>query len=136
MYHLAPKWKWPICGVEKTYQLVPKRDPTNSEVVETYQLAPKWDWLIWHVKRTCQVMPKKDGPIWGVTKTYHRDLGFMKVKSLLAWTISGFSSQILTIHRTSGEGRRSFIPLYHFHLLTNIDTFICNFAYEMNITYF
>ena len=32
-------------------------------------------------------MPKKDGPIWNVTKTYHRDLGFMKVKSLLAWAI-------------------------------------------------
>ena len=34
----------------------------------------------------------------------------------------GFSSQTLTIHRTAGEGRRpSFIPLYHFHPLTNIE---------------
>ena len=33
----------------------------------------------------------------------------------------GFSSQTLTIHRTAGEGRGpSFIPLYHFDLLTNI----------------
>ena len=30
------------------------------------------------------------------------------------------------VHRTAGEGRRpSFIPLYHFHPLTNIETFIC-----------
>ena len=43
----------------------------------------------------------------------------------------------LTIHRTAGEGRGpSFIPLYHFHPLTNIETFICNFACEMTMTYF
>ena len=30
----------------------------------------------------------------------------------------------------------SFIPLYHFHPLTNIQTFICNFAREMTITHF
>ena len=29
-----------------------------------------------------------------------------------------------------------FTPLYHFHLLTNIETFICNFACEMTIKYF
>ena len=49
----------------------------------------------------------------------------------------GFLSQTLTIHRTAGEGRGpSFIPFYHFHPLTNIQTFICNFACEMTITYF
>ena len=49
----------------------------------------------------------------------------------------GFISQTLTTHRTAGEGRGpSFIPLYHFHPLTNIQTFICNFACEMTITYF
>ena len=49
----------------------------------------------------------------------------------------GVSSQTLTIHRTAGEERGpSFIPLYHFHPLTNIETFICNFACEMTITYF
>ena len=49
----------------------------------------------------------------------------------------GFLSQALTIHRTAGEGRGpSFTPLYHFHPLTNIETFICNFACEMTITYF
>ena len=45
--------------------------------------------------------------------------------------------QTLTIHRTAGEGRvLSFFPLYHFHPLTNIHTFICNFAFKMSITYF
>ena len=35
-----------------------------------------------------------------------------------------------------GKGRDHLIPLYHFHQLTNIQTFICNFAREMTITYF
>ena len=36
-----------------------------------------------------------------------------------------FLSQTLTTHRTAGEGRGpSFIPLYHFHPLMNIQTFI------------
>ena len=48
----------------------------------------------------------------------------------------GFLSQTLTIHRTAVEGRGpSFIPHYHFHLLTNIQTFICNFGCEMTIKY-
>ena len=39
----------------------------------------------------------------------------------------GFLSRTLTIHRTAREGRGpSFIPLYHFHPLMNIETFICN----------
>ena len=50
--------------------------------------------------------------------------------------LSGFSSQTLTIHRTAGKGRGPSIPLYHFHPLTNIETFICNFACEMTIKYF
>ena len=36
----------------------------------------------------------------------------------------------------TGQQEPSVIPLYHFHSLTNIHTFICNFAYEMTITYF
>ena len=45
-----------------------------------------------------------------------------------------FLLQGLMIHRTAGEGRGpSFIPLYHFHLLTNIQVFICTFACEMTI---
>ena len=48
-----------------------------------------------------------------------------------------FSSETLTINRKAGEGRGpSFIPLYHFHPLTNFETFICNFACEMTIMYF
>ena len=48
-----------------------------------------------------------------------------------------FLSQTLATHRTAGEGRGPSInPLYHFHPLTNIQTFICNFACEMTITYF
>ena len=51
--------------------------------------------------------------------------------------LSGFSSQTLTIHRIAGEGRGpSFTSFYHFHPLTNIETFICDFACEMTITYF
>ena len=45
---------------------------------------------------------------------------------------SGFFSWTPTTHRTSGEGRApSFIPLYHFHPLKNIQTLICTFACEM-----
>ena len=54
--------------------------------------------------------------------------------SLFFFFYQGFLSQTLTIHRTAGEVRGpSFIPLYHFHPLTNIETLICNFACEMNI---
>ena len=46
-------------------------------------------------------------------------------------------SRTLTIHRTAGKGREPFfIPFYQLHWLTNIQTFICNFACEMTITYF
>ena len=46
-----------------------------------------------------------------------------------------FLSQALMTHRTAERGP-SFISLYHFHPLTNIQTFICNFTCEMTITYF
>ena len=56
---------------------------------------------------------------------------------IILFFLSEFSSQTVAIHRTAGEGRwPSFIPLYHFHPLTNIEIFICNFACEMTITYF
>ena len=49
----------------------------------------------------------------------------------------GFLSRTLKTHRTAGKGRGpSFIPLYHFHALPNIQTFTCDFAREMTITYF
>ena len=64
-------------------------------------------------------------------------VGYMTFFFFFLIFLSGFSSQTLTIHRTAGEGRGpSFIPLFHFHPLTNIETFIFNFACEMTITYF
>ena len=49
----------------------------------------------------------------------------------------GFLLRTLTTHRTAAEGRGPFsIPLDHFHPLTNIQTFMCNSASEMTITYF
>ena len=42
-----------------------------------------------------------------------------------------FLSRTQTTHRTAGEGRGpSFIPLYHFRPLMNIQTIICNFVCE------
>ena len=53
----------------------------------------------------------------------------MFVKEWFFFFYQSFLSQRLTTHRTAGEGRGpSFIPLYHFHRLMNIQTFICNFA--------
>ena len=61
----------------------------------------------------------------------------IKTYNICFFFYQGFLSRTLTTDRTAGEGRGpSFIPLYHFHLLTNIQTFICNFAGEMTITYF
>ena len=49
--------------------------------------------------------------------------------SVVFFFYQGFLTQTLMIHRTAGEGRGPFfIPLYHFHPLTNIQTFVCNFA--------
>lgn len=56
------------------------------------------------------------------------------IENLLSnfFSIRLFFSQTLTIYRTAGEGRApSFIPLYHFHPLKNIQTLICTFACEM-----
>ena len=48
-----------------------------------------------------------------------------------------FPSRTLTTHRVAGERRGpSFIPLYHFHPLTIIQTFILQLCTEMTITYF
>ena len=48
----------------------------------------------------------------------------------------GLLSRTLATDRTAGDRKRlCFIPLYHFHPLTNIKTFIYNFACEMTITY-
>ena len=61
-------------------------------------------------------------------KYKHGLLIFKQLKLNFFFFLPGFSSQTLTIHRTAGEGRGpSFIPLYHFHPLTNIATFIFQF---------
>ena len=62
-------------------------------------------------------------------------LGFRWFQLVSEWF---FLSRTLTTHKAAGEGGRGpyFIPLYHFHSLTNIQIFICNFSREMTITYF
>ena len=51
--------------------------------------------------------------------------------------LSGFSfTDTVDSQDSSGRTGPSFIPLYHFRPLTNIQAFICNFACEMTITYF
>ena len=55
----------------------------------------------------------------------HRDF---HCQSYIYIFYQGFLSWTLTTHRAAGEGgRSSFIQLYHFHPLTNIQTFICKF---------
>ena len=60
------------------------------------------------------------------------------------WEIESFFFPSIRIffHRywqdTAGKGKGRgpfFIPLYHFHLLTNSQTFICNFPCQMTITF-
>ena len=65
-------------------------------------------------------------------------LGMQKMFSDSAFFfLSGFSfTDTDDSQDRRGRGGSSFIPLYHFHPLTNIQTFICNFACEMTITYF
>ena len=51
--------------------------------------------------------------------------------------LSGFSfTDTDDSHDSRGREGTIFYSLYHFHPLTNIQTFICNFAREMTITYF
>ena len=48
-----------------------------------------------------------------------------------------FLSKTLTILRTAEErSGPSFLPLYHIHPLTSIQTFLCNFACEVIVTCF
>ena len=47
-----------------------------------------------------------------------------KKQTLIHFLYQGFLSQTMTTHRTAGEGREpSFISLYHFHPLMNIQIF-------------
>ena len=59
-------------------------------------------------------MPKEDGPIWDVTKTYHRDLRFMKVKFLLAWTIYFHIKWLLLFNRILLSGATLHNWCHHF----------------------
>ena len=59
-----------------------------------------------------------------------------EIKTVCFSFYQGFHLQTLATHRTEWKGRGpSFIPLYNFHLLTNIQTFICNLVCEMTLTY-
>ena len=72
---------------------------------------------------------------WSVFSCIQTEYG--EILCIFFFFYQGFLLQTLTTHRAAGEGRGlSFIPLYHFQPLTNIQTFICNFACETTITYF
>ena len=59
------------------------------------------------------------------------------VQGNIFFFLSGFSFKDTGDSQDSrGREGTSFIPFYHFLLITNIQTFICNFAYEMTTTYF
>ena len=82
-----------------------------------YLIVEKWQIFL----ETLSLSPVKNFPQWNIYIFFYQ----------------GFLSWIMMTHRTAREERGpSSIPLYHFHPLTNIQTFICNFACEMTITYF
>ena len=55
--------------------------------------------------------------------------------SLASFFYLHFRSRPLPIHRTAGQKQTTIILLYHFNLLTNIQTFICYFAPEMTTSF-
>ena len=59
---------------------------------------------------------------------------FSYIYEYIYFFLSGISFADTDNSQTSRE--REGILLYHFHPLTNMQTFICNFACEMTITYF
>ena len=61
----------------------------------------------------------------------------VKLVSIVFFFYQGFPHRHWRFTGQQGKGgNHSFILLYHLHPLTNIETFICNFACEMTITYF
>ena len=67
----------------------------------------------------------------------YKSKSLFKKLDIIFFFYQGFLSRTLATHRTAGEGTGpSFILFYPFHPLTNIPTFVCNFAYEMTITCF
>ena len=88
-------------------------------------------------KRQLYANREKMGIICNKTWNDHRKEDYRNSSFVVVFFYQGFLSRTLTTDITAGEGRGpSFIPHYHFHLLTNIQTLICNFPCEMNITYF
>ena len=71
-----------------------------------------------------QEIPEKDEQIGDVAETYHRDPEFMKVKSLLAWTIYfhinrlWFFNRILLSGETSHNQRPHFAGMIFLHMNT------------------
>ena len=55
---------------------------------------------------------------------------------LHVYILSVFFFSFTDTHDSKGKEGTCFIPLYHFYMLRDIQTFICNFACEMTTTYF
>ena len=77
------------------------------------------------------------------SKLFYSKFGNCSIFSKLDQIIHFFFSITVFFHghwpfigQQGKGGGPSFIPIYHFHPLTNIQTFICNFTREMTITYF
>ena len=65
--------------------------------------------------------------IWQIFSGFHIFCWFISLEFFLF----GFLWQTQAIHERVGQGKGDFIPLYHFHLLTSIKIFICNFISEV-----
>ena len=74
------------------------------------------------------------------TKVFKQDIG-RDQKTLISvffCFLSGWTSFTDTGDSLDNRSRdgANFIPFYHFHSFTNIQTFICNFSSKINLTYF
>ena len=111
---------------------------TNQQENETLVAHTAWKMIgTRNITKTLNILEPE--PITNSVEWLFKFLGIADKQLFLIkfFFLSGFSSQTLTIHRIAGEGRGpSFTSLYHFHPLTNIETFICDFVCEMTITYF
>ena len=60
---------------------------------------------------------------------------YVCTKKIYIFFYQGFLLWTLTTYRTAGEERGPFfIPLYHFHPLSNLQTFICNACFYHTAT--
>ena len=63
----------------------------------------------------------------------------LELQKEILFSVMVFFLQTLTIHVIAEEGRGLSLflsPFYHSHPLINIQTFICNFSFEMIVRYF